>query len=376
MRIALTDFHQGWGGQAQQVLLLALGLAQRGHAVRIFAPPASALAAHAREQGLDLCLDCHFPRGLQPWQTLQDLFALVRNLRLLDADFVHCHGSQDTWLVAVARILGRLRFRLVRTRHNTNAVHPHICNRWLYGRALAGLIAISSAALAGATEAVDIPAERIAIIPPGLPDDFGADVPADAAATVRAEFQIPPRAPLVGLTGRLDPLKGQDVLLRAFEHVRQRHADARLLLVGTGGDYGRLQALCRDLGLDGAVHFTLFREDVARLTAALDVAVNASRREGWGMATMEAMLLGIPVVVTDSGGSAELVEHGALGALVPSENPTALAQGILSTLERLGTPALAEQIDRARARVRDHYRIQHVAARTEALYRSLLEPPC
>ncbi len=374
MRLAMTDFHLDWGGQAYQALLLGQALAARGHAVTIFAPPQSVLAERAAAAGLDVCRDCRFVRGFRPRAWRADWCAFRRAAAGRGLELVHAHGSQDNWLAALARLAGGPRYVLVRTKHNSYAVRGHPFNRWLYGRADRRVIAVAEPIRQELLRAGVAQPERVTTIHAGLPDAVLADVPPGAAGAVRAELGLPAEAKLIGLVGRLEPDKGQEILLQALARLRRERTDVHAVLVGTGGDYDRLLRVRAELGLESAAHFTLFRQDVARLTAAFSVAVLAATGcDASSTVLKEAMLLGVPVVGTDVGGTREILADGACGPVVGPGDAAALAAALGRVLDAAGTPALAAQIERARGRVRAEYVMSAVAARTEALYRECLE---
>ncbi len=372
MRIALTNFHLRMGGQAMQVLLLATALRGKGHEVVVLSPEGSDLALRAAEAGLAVFTGCGFQRGFRPARFFRDLKAFCGLMQERGIELVHTNGSQDTWLAIAARKLKGLRFCLVRTRHNQNPVRPHWFNRRLYAREIARVVAISEPIGRELVRGCGVAPERIRVIHPGLPDDFSAEVPDDARTAVRREFSLPEHAILVGQVARLDPVKGQETLLGAFLRVREIFAHAHLLLVGTGGDYHRLLGLRDRMGLEESVHFTLFRADIPRLMAAIDVAVTASMSEGWGLSAMEAMLLEVPVVVTDSGGPTEVVEHGELGEVVPPKDSKAMADAIVRVIEGRDSPDMHRRLQRARRKIQRENLMSVVAAMTEAVYREAL----
>jgi glycosyltransferase involved in cell wall biosynthesis len=375
VRVLLTNFHRGWGGQAQQVLLLAGALRAAGHGVLVAAPPGSVLAERAAGAQIDAVTACRFPRGFRPARLARDVAALRRIVHRHGTQLVHAHGSQDGWLAAATRILCRECYALVRTKHNSYPVRPHAANRLLYGRWTDRTIAVAEPIREAILRLPGIRPERVVTIHAGIPDDFGRDVPPDARASVRAEFGLSEDAPLVGLVGRLAPDKGQEILLRALPAIRKRIPDAHALLVGTGGDYDRQQTLRDGLGLRDAATFTLFREDVARLTAACDVAVLAATAcDASSTVLKEAMALGVPVVGSDVGGTREILEGGRAGRLVPPGDPDALADALADTLGARGTAALAEPVARARERARAEYAMSAVLARTLAVYRDAIRP--
>jgi len=156
---------------------------------------------------------------------------------------------------------------------------------------------------------------------------------------VRDEFNIPYDAPLVGIIGRLHPLKGQETFLRAASKVVTRFPDAKFLIVGDIMGYGsedykiRLGTLTRELKLSRSVVFTGFRRDVRRILAALDILVSASWVEPFGLVIIEAMAMAKPVIGTTAGAGPELIEHGITGLLVPPKDADALEEAICSLLE-------------------------------------------
>lgn len=369
MKILYTNFHLGWGGQALQVLLLAKAMADRGHAVQVFAPPESELAGRAATVGVPVSTACRFARGFRPLQLLRDVRALRGVIRTAGVDVVHCHGSQDSWVAAGATRGLAPRPRLVRTKHNSYAARRHGANRWLYNAAFDRTVAVAGPIRDGLVSQGFVAPGRVVVIHAGLDDAFAAAPRRDAAA-VRREFGIAADAPLVCLVGRLAPDKGQDVLLDAALVLRERWPGFRVLLVGTGGDWDRLRGLIEAKGLGETVVWAGFQEDIASITAACDVAVLAARDcDASSTVVKEALVLGVPVVATRVGGTAELLGDGACGRLVPPGDAAALAEGIADVLAEPDTAAGRAAAGREHVQ---RFLASAVAAETEALYASLL----
>jgi glycosyltransferase involved in cell wall biosynthesis len=169
-----------------------------------------------------------------------------------------------------------------------------------------------------------------------------------AGASIRREAGCD-GGPLVGIVGRLEPWKGQDVFLRAAARVVAEHPAAAFAVVGgvTPGkreEYAsELRALAGELGLDGRVHFTGHAMDVFPWFDALDVCVHATHGEPFGLVLVEAMALGKPLVATALGGPVEIVEEGVSGLLVPPGDDEAMARAISGVLSDAGLAArLAE----------------------------------
>lgn len=150
--------------------------------------------------------------------------------------------------------------------------------------------------------------------------------------------------------GRLQPEKNYRGLIRAFAQVRKIHDDALLLIVGSGPERDRLLSLARSLDLDNCVKILPWARDVASYYKTCDVYVQPSLYEGWGLAVIEALASGAPVVMTDVGCAGEVVRNGETGLVVPPRNEQALADAIIRVL---GDTALCTVIIKnARAEVK------------------------
>ncbi len=143
--------------------------------------------------------------------------------------------------------------------------------------------------------------------------------------------------------GRLARQKGHDVLLEAFALARDRMPLARLSVVGSGAEDGALRGLSRRLGLDDVVTFAGYRTEPGELLGQANCFVLASRWEGFGVALVEALRVGLPLLATDCDfGPADIVSSDRIGELVPPDDPTALADGLVRAAGRPADPA-AEQ---------------------------------
>jgi glycosyltransferase involved in cell wall biosynthesis len=145
--------------------------------------------------------------------------------------------------------------------------------------------------------------------------------------------------PIVGLVGRLQPWKGQDRLLRAQALLRDRGQRIHTVIVG-GDSYdlspeyaSSLPELARELGLEGDVTMTGQVPDAGPYMSQLDILVNASDPEPFGIVLLEGMARGVAVVAVDSGGPGEFIEHGRTGMLARSGQPADLADALEPLLD-------------------------------------------
>jgi glycosyltransferase involved in cell wall biosynthesis len=198
----------------------------------------------------------------------------------------------------------------------------------------------------------------------GTPQTAVADAELPAA---RAELGADAGNVLVGVFGRLQHWKGQDVFVDAAAKVARQRPETRFAVVG-GSVFGlepefaeRLKAAARQLGISDRIVFTGFRTDVARLMAACDIVCHTTRsEEPFGLVVVEAMSLGRPVIATRGGGPSEIIESEEMGMLVPGDDSEALAQAII-TLGR--NPERRRSMGkRAKERIRATFTIEAMAA--------------
>lgn len=221
-------------------------------------------------------------------------------------------------------------------------------------------------------------ANRLSAMPFGVDTDEFAPQPRDPS--VRAEFSIAADAPVVTLLARFQTVKGHALFLDAIPQILDACPRARFLLVGDA-TFGTQDALATraeiqkrvadDPRLRAAVVFAGFRRDIPRILNATDVLVSPSDFETYGMAILEAMACGLPVVSTNVGGPSETMADGETGYLVPPRDPQALAARVI---QLLGDFHLRETFGQnARERVLEKFSLARSAGALQALYRTLLK---
>lgn len=213
-------------------------------------------------------------------------------------------------------------------------------------------------------------AERIRIIPNGFDLECFRPDP-ESRRSVRQELGLPSDAVLAGLVARFDPQKDHRNFIQAAGLLHQRHAEVHFLLCGTRvtPDNSTLSAWIAEAGIGAQCHLLGARDDVPRLTAALDVACSSSCGEAFPLVVGEAMACGVPCVVTDVGDSALLV--GDSGKVVPARSPEQLAGALTFILEL--TPSQRQDLgQKARQRIVEYYNLSDIVSRYESLYREVV----
>jgi glycosyltransferase involved in cell wall biosynthesis len=285
-----------WGGTGRYVFDLSVGLAKRGYAVTLACPAESVLNEKAEKLGLP-CIHLQV-RNPNDWWALPGFVRAIGT----HYDVVHTHALADYVIPAVAARLARAP-AVVMTRH---LPHPfgskrraYLCTL-LYDRIIAVSQFVRKVLVdSGATES------SIEVVLNGLdpvPMDRGAQ------SRLRQEFGIPPEAVLVAAAGRVTPEKGFSVLLRAVGRLKESGTTVHCVIFGDGRELEDLRHLASELGIDSVVRLPGFRNDVAALWSAADIAVVPSvEEESFGFTLLEALAAGCPAIASRVGGIPELV---------------------------------------------------------------------
>lgn len=178
---------------------------------------------------------------------------------------------------------------------------------------------------------------------------------------------------LVTTIGNIRHVKGHDVFVKAAAVIASRFPNVCFSIAGgvlEPAYFEELQALVRDLNLEGRFHFTGAITDLEQHLSAADIFVLPSRSEGFSNAIVEAMATSLPVVATNVGGNAEAVQNSVSGLIVPSEDSDALAAAIIRLL---ADPAMAKAMGIAgKQRVAERFTTEAMLLQTTAAYRKLL----
>jgi glycosyltransferase involved in cell wall biosynthesis len=192
----------------------------------------------------------------------------------------------------------------------------------------------------------------------------------------RRSFNLAPSDLAVGIVGRLEPWKGQEVFLKAMALLLEMVPNVKGIVVGDPPPYRPeyrqvLQSLSDSLGLSDRIFFSAFRADVPVVMSALDVVVLASvSPEPFGRVLIEAMAAGKPVVATNSGAAPEIIEDGVHGFLIPPADAGAMARAIAYLLTHPDEAAAMGQ--RGRNRVQTQFHLKQYLEGVQAVYESLL----
>lgn len=279
----------------------------------------------------------HVPlvRPVVPRDDLRALAAVGGLLRRHRPALVHTH-------MAKAGTIGRIAARTVRSRPVTvHTFHGHVLDGYFSKRVESAFVA-SERVLARATDVLVAVSEEVRDdlleLGVGRPEQYrvirlGFDLSEhlevrEPSGALREHLGVGPDELLVGLVGRLVPIKDHETALEAVRRI----PDVHMALLGDGELRATLEERARRLGVADRVHFVGWWTDIPAAMADMDVVALSSRNEGTPVSLIEAGACGRPVVSTDVGGVASVVSHAETGLLVPPADPVAFAAALDSLL--------------------------------------------
>ena len=307
------------------------------------------------------------PLGEAHRQDRWNALRMARLFRRLRPDIVHTRNWTCIDAIIGARLAGVP--VVIHGEHGREAADPEGRNRRrqqvrrLLSPFVTEFVTVSRDLARWLIEEVRVPARKVRTIYNGV--DTERYALGDRAAARRA-LGIPPDWTVAGTVGRLDPVKDQVGLIRAFAQVANKGPSV-LVIAGDGPSRRQLEALVGELALGDRVRLLGERDDVPLILRALDIFVLSSIGEGISNAILEAMATGLPVIATRVGGNSELVRDGLTGRLIEPRSPEALAEALAAYGD---DPGLARAHGAAgRERVAREFGLDRMRAAYTALYR-------
>ena len=365
------------GGSSENTIASCVALDRAGYQCLVatsFRESDASSLDDARRRGCRVVDIPALGREIAPLGDLAALAELVRSIRRERPAIVHTHTSK-------AGFIGRLAAVIARVPAVIHQPHGHIFYGYYSPRRTAVFTALERMAARwtdriitltdrGAAEhlARDIGrAEQYVTVPSGVPTaELRATAPPRGEA--RARLGLDPDAFVVVGLGRLVPIKGFDLLVRALPAVAEQVPSARVLLVGDGAERQRLEAVAASLDVTRQLRLAGETLDVAAYLAAADVVAVPSRNEGMGRVIVEAMALGLPVVATAVGGIPDVVTDGECGRLIAPEDVDALSAALIE----LGRdPALRRKLGEAAMQRAEAFSTSVAREKLLAVYASL-----
>jgi L-malate glycosyltransferase len=356
LKIAGVDPELRFAGGEMQVMALTRELRRRGHRAELICDPAGRLWERAHAEGIE----CH-PLRIR---NAVDLGAALRLRAILlggGFDIVHFHTSRAHAMAPIVRGCARAAVVTRRMDYAPNRLFA----AFLYGREVDRVIAISNA-VADSLIGAGAPGANISIVSSGIDVERFRPPSDEERAAARRELGLDEATIAIVAVGALEERKGHRYLLQALA-LSDALRGARCFIAGEGSIRAALEAEVARLGIAERVTMLGRIDNVRAMLAATDIFVMPSLREGLGVAALEAMASGLPVVLSRVGGLASLIENERSGLHVPLADAEVLAV----TLERLACdPDLRRDLGaRAREAAVAEYSDAVMAERTLDVYR-------
>jgi len=376
-RIARVITRLNIGGPARHVTILTARSGPEFDGVLLVGEPEAregSLLDDAVAAGTNLVHVPHLRRPLSPLADLQAFVWLLRYFRRERPAIVATHTAK-------AGSLGRLAAAMAGVPIIVHTFHGHVLDGY-FGRIrtsvfigierFLGLLTTKFIAISPEIESdlerLGIGRGKTVVVRLGLELDH---LTVEKPGRLRAELGVPGGAPLVGIVGRLVPIKAHDLFLAAASTVAKAHPDAHFAIVGDGELWEELHAAVARLDLADRVHFTGWRSDLAEVYSDLDIVVCCSRNEGTPVSLIEACAAGRCVIGTRVGGIADIIAPGVNGLLVPSGDSGALATAIE---DLIADPARRKKMGTTgRQMVLERHGSGRMVRELKEVYRGLLE---
>lgn len=341
---------------------LANALAARGHDVFAAVIPGSPLLTELAGLPRENILELSMRNSLN----VRGAFKLAQFVQKQRIEIIHAHVARDYSVAALAAArAGSVPFVL--TRHMQ---FPMSRGHRITLRSVSRVIAVSRAVAESLYAQRVFDRNRIAVIHHGI--DTGQF---DQKVLDRTRTDREGRRQRVGTIGQLAPAKGQTDFVEAAAVVAKRMGDVEFIIAGEdksrdGENRRRLEELCKRFGISERVKFLGRCEDLAQLLSSFDLFVSPSRIESFGLAIVEAMACGVPVVATRTGGAEEIIQDGETGKLVPVGDAKVLANEICALLEDSGERVRLSA--NARRDVGERFSLARMVDETEQIYLAVL----
>lgn len=364
-------------GPSLHAVLLTTRLSDSGHDSMLVGGPvgkgADSVEPYAERYGITPHVINELERTMNPlaiWRAYRKILQLIKTYQ---PDIVHTHTT-------TAGFLGRIAARQAGVPVIVHTLHAHpfrgYYTRWqsflfvlmerIAARVSDSIITLSEGLRRELADRYHITRKsRITVLPLGLDLDKFAQTKRKQG-DFRVKFDIPADAPLIGIVGRLVPVKNHRLFLRAAVLIHEKLPTAKFLIVGDGSRQSQLMQEAETLGLGDAVIFAGWQRDMPPIYSDLDVLVLSSWNEGTPVPIIEALAAGCPVVATRVGGVPDLLDGGKLGSLVASDDSRSLVKAVIDTLEA------PPDTSHAQSTMLNRYGIDRLVKDVDSLYRGLL----
>ena len=331
MKILQSCGSASWGGLEILALRTTLQLIQRGHKVHLLCRQDSKLEKEALRNNIEII-------SLPAKSTLK---SIIKAKKIIDAEnyeIIHTHLSHDLWVLVPALKLSGSNAKLFLTRHMGSGISKKdIFHKYLYNR-VNRIFAISNYVKQNVLKTCPVNDNMVSILHPAInvndyaPENFNRK-------TLKETLGIENDSVVIGIASRISPGKGYEEFLQAAKILKEEFHE-KICFLAAGGkskdeeDYfNNIMLLTHELGIDNAVKYIGFRENIAEVLSIMDIFVFPSHEESFGVLLIEAMAAGLPAAASNNAGIPDIITDGETGILVPPKDAVKLADAIRRLIE-------------------------------------------
>ncbi len=331
MRILQSCGSASWGGLEILALRTTQQLKQRGHNVHLLCRQDSKLEKEALKDNI----------GIITLLGKSAFKSIIRAKKIIVAEnyeIIHTHLSHDLWILVPALKLSGSNPKLFLTRHMGSGISKKdIFHKYLYNR-VNRIFAISNYVKQNVLKTCPVNDNKVSILHPAInvndyaPENFNRK-------TLRGALGIDNKSVVIGIASRISPGKGYEEFLQAAK-ILKKEFPAGICFLAAGGKsrgeeeyFNNIMRLTHELGLDNAVKYIGFRENIAEVLSIMDIFVFPSHEESFGVLLIEAMAAGLPAAASNNAGIPDIVIDGETGILVPPKDAVKLAGAVKYLIE-------------------------------------------
>lgn len=371
LRILKVVFENAWGGLEMNVCRFSENFRNLGHDVMIIARQGSKIEKYCWENMIPVMT-------INPKTDYLDIITAIKIAKIIKKrkiDIIQAYISRDLSTLVLAKKLARRGKLIFRQGMDSRYNKKDLFHKWVF-RNVDMVVTVTEQVKSHLLENTPVRVGQAQCITNGI---FPEKYEPRKIDGLRFKYGIPENAFVIGLTGRLDRLKKQELLVEAAPHILKKHKNCHFVFVGeeTDSKTGRgykdvLERRIKSMGLEYNFAFTGFVDDIRDILPMFDVSVLTTPKETFGMVVIESMAMGVPVVATREGGPLEIIEEDKTGLFFEPGDVDGLSKSILKLID--DSTLLRKMSKNGVKAVNEKFNLHKKLAEYERLYFNLSTP--
>lgn len=356
---------------AHYSVTLSYALKRRGHRVLVAGDPKSPPVLEAKKLGLEVYEDLYLSYT-SPWMIVYNIKRIADLVKKENIDIINAHRGEGHLVAALYKYFLKKNIPLIRTRGDTRAPTDNIFNRYLNNDLTDQIIVTAETLRRSYLQDLKIKQDKVSKISVGIDEKFFSPRPPDQRWKNR--LNIGEGDLVVGMVGRLSPVKGHKYFIQAAERVVKKTPRVKFIIAGGDAQIkaAELKATVKRSNLEENFRFVRKIDDIRKIISIFDVGVVASvGSETICRVALEYMAMGKPVVGTSVNAIPEVIQHGVNGFVVPPKNGEALGEAIFKLLK--DKEKRMDLGGAGRSSVEKEFSLDQFAKKTEKVYFKFLK---